>query len=76
MTTRSQAFHDWMLSQYPLYKPSDDSMGVRVAWNVWKAATERAAKVCANYADVCSTVSDNYGADAADWCDAAIRGLK
>jgi hypothetical protein len=43
MTMRSKEFDDWMTAQHPRYKPSDDSMDLRVAWSVWQAATERAA---------------------------------
>lgn len=38
-------------------------------------ATKRAAKICADYANACSSDGDGSGADAADWCEAVIRGL-
>ena len=63
MTMRSKEFNDWMTAQYPRYKPSDDSVDVRVAWSVWQAATERAVRVCDGLYD-------------AGDCVAAIRGTK
>ena len=69
MTTRSKEFNDWMTAQYPRYKPSDDSVNVRVAWSVWQAATKMARK---HHAALCDRFYAR-GMNAAECAD-AIRG--
>ena len=75
--TKRDEFVDWAISKGHHVKGCYWTDELKDLWSAWQEATGRAAKVCKDYADACSsTVGGDRAADAADWCDAAIRGLK